>query len=48
MKKKTWLYYLVAGIIMAGGAAVGLNPAVTGTVADSVGTLASDSTTIDD
>lgn len=48
MKKKTWLYYLVVGAIMAGGASIGLNPALTGSAADSVGEMVSEATTIDD
>lgn len=48
MKKKTWLYYLIAGIILAGGSYMGLSPTVTGTLADSAATAASEATTIDD
>jgi len=48
MKKKTWLYYLISGVIMAGGIAAGLNPALTGTAANSIAEMASEATTIDD
>lgn len=48
MKKKTWLYYLIAGVILSGGTYMGLSPTITGPLADNAATAVSESTSIDD